>query len=337
MPAAAPRARAPSARRGRPRQPIDRAVQPGGVAVSGPARRGSALDAELAALVARLGAPLAAARELTTLPSPVLERPAWRLELADGRVLKGRVFVDAVEAARFAALAAYLPRPGFPQLLERAGRAVLLEWIPGEGIGAAPPGALLVRCGALLGALHRQVLPSDAAQRFASDPTALPEPLEPLLDEIAAAGWLERAEADALAALARRAQPERCERGLAHLDFCAENLVVARDALPFCIDNATLAVAPLDYDLARTWMRWPLPASARGAFLTGYRQQRETTDFEAGFDYWRICALAHSARLRLRRRAGDVGTPVAGLRETLGQARARASRAAATPALAERV
>ncbi len=304
--------------------------------MSAPARRGSALDAGLALLIARAGAPLAAARELTTLPSPVLERPAWRLELADGRVRKGRVFADAAEAERFAALAAYLPRPGFPRLLERAGRAVLLEWIPGEGVGAAPPASLLGRCGALLGALHRQRLPSDAAQRFASGATALPEPLEPLLGEIAAAGWLESGEVDALAELARRAQPERCERGLAHLDFCAENLVVTREAEPFCIDNATLAVAPLDYDLARTWMRWPLPPEARAAFLAGYRQHRETTDFEAAFDYWRICAHAHSARLRLRRRVGDVGTPVAGLRETLGQARAGGSRALSTPALAER-
>jgi hypothetical protein len=304
--------------------------------VSAPARRGSALDAELAALVARAGAPLAAARELTTLPSPVLERPAWRLELSDGCVRKGRVFADAAEAERFAALAAYLPRPGFPRLLGREGRAVLLEWIPGEGIGAAPPLALLERCGALLGAVHRQRLPADAAQRFASGPTALPEPLAPLLDEIAAAGWLEPSEADALAALAQRAQPERCERGLAHLDFCGENLVVTPAAEPFCIDNATLAVAPLDYDLARTWMRWPLAPAARAAFLAGYRPQRDTAAFETGFDYWRICAHAHSARLRLRRRVGDVGAPVAGLRELLQEARARGSRAAPPPSLAER-
>lgn len=304
--------------------------------MSAAARREAALDAGLSALLDRVGARLAAARELTTLPSPVLERPAWRLELADGRVLKGRVFADASEALRFAALAAYLPRPGFPQLLGREGRAVLLEWIPGEGIGAAPPAALLARCGALLGAVHRQRLPADAAQRFASGPTALPEPLAPLLEEIAAAGWLERAEAEALAALARSEQPEACERGLAHLDFCAENLVVTPRAEPFCIDNATLAVAPLDYDLARTWMRWPLAPQARAAFLTGYRGQRETRGFEAAFDYWRICALAHSARLRLRRRVGDVGAPVAGLRETLRLARARGGRAGAGPGLAER-
>jgi hypothetical protein len=300
------------------------------------APRRATLDSALATLVAQRGAALTAAHELTTLPSPVFERPAWRLELADGQVWKGRVFPDSVEAERFEALAACLPRPGFPKLLARQGRAVLLEWIPGDGIGASAPATLLERCGALLAAVHCQRLPADFAQRYASDASALPEPLAPLLDEISATDWLERSEAEALAALAQRAQPKQCERGLAHLDFCAENLVVSADAQPFCIDNATLAVAPLDYDLARSWMRWPLAPAARAAFLAGYRQQRDTAAFEAAFDYWSICAYAHSARLRLRRRVGDVGRAVAGLRATLRHARARTAGSPPDLLLAER-
>jgi aminoglycoside phosphotransferase (APT) family kinase protein len=272
---------------------------------------------ELAALVRAQGATVASARELTTLPSPVLERPAWRIELADGRVLKGRLFASAEEGERFAALAAHLPRPGFPALLAHAGRAALLEWIAGEPMPALPPEALLRRAGELLGRLHRRPLPADAETRFASHVSALPEPLAPRLDELVAGGLLERAEGEALAKLASRAFPARCERGLVHLDFCADNLVVTTEGAPFAIDNATLCLAPLDYDLARTALRWPLPEALRAAFLDGYRSVRDPSAYEAHADYWRVCAGVHSARLRMQRRAGDASVPVAALRAVL--------------------
>jgi hypothetical protein len=83
------------------------------------------------------------------------------------------------------------------------------------------------------------------------------------------------------------------------------------------VDNATLCVAPLDYDLARTALRWPLPPVARQAFLDGYALWRDPAGFAAHADYWRICAGAHSARLRLERRVGDVAQPVASLRRVL--------------------
>jgi Ser/Thr protein kinase RdoA (MazF antagonist) len=281
------------------------------------APRAASLDPELAALAAKLGAPLVSARELTTLPSPVFDRPAWRIELADGRVLKGRVFGDVEEAARFAELAACLPARGFPMLRAHAGRAALLDWIEGSPMPALPPPALLRRCGELLGCLHRQKLPPDAEPRLSSGPSAVPEPLAPVLDEIAAAGAIEPRERDRLVALSERAFPARCERGLIHLDFCAENLLVSGQGEPWSVDNATLCIAPLDYDLARAALRWPLPPVARQAFLDGYRVWRDPAGFADHADYWRICAAAHSARLRLRRRAGDVATPVASLRRVL--------------------
>jgi aminoglycoside phosphotransferase (APT) family kinase protein len=279
------------------------------------------VNSELEALVRAQGAVPASACELTTLPSPVLERPAWRIELADGRIWKGRIFASAEEGERFAALAAHLPRPGFPALLAHAGRAALLEWIAGEPMPATPSAAQLRRAGELLGRLHRRPLPPDAETRFASPVSALPEPLAPRLAELAAGGLLAPRESEALAKLAERAFPAHCERGLVHLDFCAENLVLTGEGAPVAIDNATLCLAPLDYDLARTALRWPLPEPSRAAFLDGYRSVRDPSAYEAHADYWRVCAGVHSARLRMLRKTGDAGVPVAALRALLRELR----------------
>jgi hypothetical protein len=89
---------------------------------------------------------------------------------------------------------------------------------------------------------------------------------------------------------------------------------------PWLIDNATLCIAPLDYDLARTFYRWPLRGEQRAAFLDGYRELRDPGGFEAARGYWSICAALQSALLRIRRRSGDVAAPVAELRRLLAAA-----------------
>jgi hypothetical protein len=280
------------------------------------------IGADLLGLVEACGARLSGVKELTTLPSPVIERAAWRLELDDGRVLKGRVFPHAVDAERFGELQAGLPRPGFPRLLGQSGRAVLLEWVPGEPVPAEPSPSFLRRCGRLLGQLHRAPVPADAQARLASDATGLPRDLGGELLELAAAGALGAEEAEQLAALAERDQPAQAERGLAHLDLSPENVVVGASGEPWVVDNATLCIAPLDYDLARTFYRWPLSDAARAAFLDGYRELRHPGGFEAARGYWSLCAALQSALLRLRRRSGDVSAPVAALRRLLGGAAA---------------
>ena len=162
------------------------------------AERAGSLDPDLVALVGRLGVPLRAAGELTTLPSPVFDRPAWRLELADGRVLKGRVFADAAEAARFAELAAVLPKPGFP-LRAQLGRARARSRVS----RCRRPGPRCRRCGELLDACRQKLSPDAQARlvgrerRSRSVRCSISSPT----------GVLERRECDALAALAQRAFP----------------------------------------------------------------------------------------------------------------------------------
>jgi Ser/Thr protein kinase RdoA (MazF antagonist) len=291
-----------------------------------------AVDPDLRALLERCGAPLANGHELTRLRSSVLERPAWRLELADGRALKGRIFADEGEAERFCALHRLLPERGFPQLVDRQGRAVLLEWVVGSPPPARPGARLLRDCGRLLGELHRATVPKAEAERLASPASRLPYPLDGELRTIAEAGWLEPGEAERLLAVSERARPEAPEAGLTHLDVCPDNLVVQPAGRPVLIDNATLSLAPLDHDLGRTWYRWPMDPPQREAFLSGYRERRATDAFQAAFPYWRICGLAFSAWLRVTRETGDVSTPVAGLRRVLHWAERQEPAATTDPA-----
>jgi aminoglycoside phosphotransferase (APT) family kinase protein len=291
---------------------------------AGRAAASAPIGAQLLGLVEACGARVSGAKELTTLPSPVVERAAWRLELDDGRVLKGRVFPLASDAERFRELHACLPQPGFPRLLGQSGRAVLLEWVPGEPAPPEPCPAFLRRCGRLLGRLHAAALPTGAPARLASDATHLPRDLGAELRELAAAGALGAEEALRLAALAERDRPAHAERGLAHLDLAPDNVVVDAAGDPWLVDNATLCIAPLDYDLARTFYRWPLRAEQRAAFLAGYRELRDPSGFETARGYWSLCAALQSALLRTRRRSGAVGVPVAELRRLLAGAGAPA-------------
>ena len=101
-------------------------------------------------------------------------------------------------------------------------------------------------------------------------------------------------------ALARRSAPATADWGLCHGDFCAENLLVVPALGLHVVDNETICELWQDYDLARTWYRWPMEALAFAAFLDGYREHRQADTFLAHFQFWAICALLRSAAFRLR-------------------------------------
>jgi Ser/Thr protein kinase RdoA (MazF antagonist) len=290
------------------------------------------VGSDVRVLIERAGRPYRGASELTTLRSSVLERPAWRVDLEGGRSVKVRVFADADEAHRFRELHRHLPEKGFPRLLDHHGAAVLLEWVAGRPLPAEPDASVLRACGELLGRLHRVPAPPDAERRLASGASALPHSLADLFETLVEAARLTADEAARLLEVSERARPERCDRGLVHLDFCPDNLVLADSGTPASIDNATLSFAPLDHDLGRLWYRWPMTSAARGAFLEGYREHRDTRAFQAAFPYWRICGLAFSAWLRVGRRTGDAAVPLRGLREALAWAERMSPAELADPA-----
>ena len=166
---------------------------------------------------------------------------------------------------------------------------------------ADPQPDVVRRCGALLGATHARAVPAglDAEARAAlRDPDAFHARLEQQVDALQRAGALAADVARAAVDHAARRRGADASIGIAHGDLCGENIVAHPTRGPVSIDNGNLAVGHLDYDLARTFYRWPLDEAGRGTFLEGYATRRSPETFLRDERFWMICAIVVGATVQ---------------------------------------
>ena len=85
-------------------------------------------------LIEELGFEVSEALDITDLNGPAAIRRTYRLRLADGRVIKGRILSSLEMGKR---MRRWLPvlDDRFPKLIALQGRATLEEWIDGRGLG----------------------------------------------------------------------------------------------------------------------------------------------------------------------------------------------------------
>ena len=83
--------------------------------------------------------------------------------------------------------------------------------------------------------------------------------------------------------------------GLTHGDFAPDNFLVDAQGQLVCIDNETMRVDALDYDLARTILRWPLSGARRRAFLSAYSTYRDLEPTAHQWPFWLVAVLAGTA------------------------------------------
>lgn len=269
------------------------------------------LGDDLAALVAEAGVALCEVTPLSVRGKRGVAS-VFRLRFADGRVCKGSRIGNAGQVARVASLVAALG-DGAPRLLACRGKALLSEWVDGATLAAADYDAVRVRaCGAWQARVHRG-RPLDAAAAGACLAQRR-ERLQQQLGRLRAGGSLDEGEVAALERLAAVHAPASCEAGVSLSDFCPENIVWRPSGEPCLIDVETLNHEPHDYDLARTWYRWPMSAAQRGDFFAGYRQHRDPASFFAHRPFWLLAAVASSAIFRRDHRADAIGVPLAVLR-----------------------
>lgn len=281
------------------------------------------LGEDLWALVQGRRSPLVAVTVLTSLPSAFGQRASFRLQFADGRVLKGRRFERGDHAERVENLSQFLDRRHFPRVLGRCGSALLLEWIEGEPLSHAKwPPELLQTCGALQGLVHTTPLPNKVDSQSQSAAHDKRVGLERGIRALVEYGAFNRLEGERLIDLAVAHTPGNPAVGLVHGDFCAENIVLQAPGHVYVIDSEKLSIDAYDYDLGRTWYRWPMTAVQREAYYDGYNQHRSSADFMAHFVYWAIVVLVDSAAFRVRAGAGDVSVAIREL-ETLQGVEAR--------------
>ncbi len=268
------------------------------------------LDRELSELVADVGIPLVGATLLTRWWSPLHPRAAWQLQFADGHALKGMRFNSPAVADGVDHLLGLLGDRHFPRIIARRGPAMLLQWIEGAPVTSRRGQADVLRqCGFLHGWIHAQA-PGGAG---ATAPGSKPDwgaRLEAAAEILAKSGTLARREAGELIRQARMHLPLTAATGITHGDFCAENLIAGQPDRIYVIDNETLQMDALDYDLARTWYRWPMGRRHWAAYGGGYSEHRGLADFKAHFPYWSVLVLLESAIWHLAKRTGAESIPL---------------------------
>jgi len=236
----------------------------------------------------------------------------FRLSFSDGLAVEGRILESPARAAVMRGLLSMLDQDSFARVLARHGSALIEEWVDGDALDEVPvTDRHLQRCGRALARLHT------ARPAWVQAPAESPQGLAGRLDDLVDRGLLERASAVYAAALTRRFAPARTSSGLCHGEFCGENIVIRPDGSPCVIDNETIALGFHDYDLARTWYRWPLGAERWGEFLAGYAKARDPGPFLSHFPYWAVRVLVDAFRVLGRRGERDAQEPRGRLREFL--------------------
>lgn len=275
------------------------------------------LGADLLAAVRALDLSLVAATPAAGDGYPGYQPSAFRLETADGRVLKGRLLDNAAAAEQAEYVARALPRV-VPAPLMRCGRALVTEWVEGwRPDGARCTTVLLRQCGALLAGVHLMPIAAADQQRSAARLAGRSANLRDGAAALTAVGILAPDEAEAMIETALRHAPRITSMGFTLGDFCPENTIVARSGEVFFIDHEGLAIDHCDYDFARTWYRWAMTAEQRAAFLDGYAERRSVEAVRTHFPYWAIIALVAAAEFRRLRHADAAAIPIGRLRALL--------------------
>ena len=256
---------------------------------------------DLQALLDQLGGEIESALELTRLVSTSPRKASFKLTLRDGRQVKARRHRTADSFSSVVALLPLLEPLPFSRCIAGAGRVTIEQWV--EGIPLAVQGVSAARAreaGDLLGRVHTTTdLPGSLLAQL---PTGnwYADSIGTHLQELVAAGALSSPQGATLLAMAHASQPASFDTGLIHGDFCADNMVVDGSGRVFVVDNESLQLGALDFDLARCWARWPMSPESRSAFTVGYARHRALDGLAAHARFWAIKALSQSIAVHLR-------------------------------------
>jgi Ser/Thr protein kinase RdoA (MazF antagonist) len=121
------------------------------------------------------------------------------------------------------------------------------------------------------------------------------------LETLTGLAVLEHSLAGAAAEIAAAHAPAACALGFVYGDLCPDNIVLRASGEVCIVDNETLSIEPCDYDVGRTWYRWPMERRDRETFFAGYLEHRPLTTFFTHFPYWAVTAIVDGALFRSRR------------------------------------
>ena len=262
-----------------------------------------------------LGGDIDSSEEITGLWAPGKRRACFRLQLKDGRIVKGRRFASVEKRETFSTLWPVLDGLPFSRLLAAHGIATIEEWV--SGIPVEPDGLVDGSIGELatvLGTLNCRRIPRAASTAKIHGVNWHANRLRNLLAELTTEGHMDSAFATRIFDLASDNRPPDFECGVIHTDFHPQNMVLRRQNELCTIDNEGLRIGVLDFDLARCWRRWPMTDAQRGAFQRAYGHFRCLDSFLSHQVFWSINTLVLTARINAR-----YGCPIEGFLDTLAQ------------------
>jgi hypothetical protein len=262
-------------------------------------------------LLAGLGAPVHAAVALPGSRSTAPPHGSYRLDLVDGRTVKLRQSISPARARGYALLVRDLADPRLVRVLARRLNLTLEEWVPGACLdGTAIRDGHVTAGAALLGSLHAIARVGSRPVRRTVSTRPVREALEADLRTLRDAGAIDEDRARRLLAAAARHDPRVAATSVIHKDLCPENLVIDPHGALRAVDNEWMTVGPTGFDLARTWYRWPMSDPMWRSYLSAYARFADPEPTLAHFTFWRIAAVAKSARIRITRRTGGADVPL---------------------------
>lgn len=268
--------------------------------------------ADIRALLERRGLPFKA---IVALSPPSYGKKAGRIavrvDLSDGSTIKVRRLNGVEDASRLTDLRRRCDA-AFAPVIAQDGPFLVETWIDGAELTEAEAAGRAEQLGAMLGRLHATTV--SAPHPIETRPRR--ERAVEQMNGLAAAGVMTAALRDALRDDLERTDPHEASPAVVHLDYCPENLVVARDGSLHAIDNEWIRVDAAGVDLGRTYSRWPVSADAWTRFLHGY--STTAPGQPARLKFWLIVMAAAGATIRLRRSPASCALPLARLRELGG-------------------
>ena len=273
---------------------------------------------DLFSLFQRLDFHVVEVSRLTTLFSNHLQRGSFKVTLVDGRVFKARFFPKAEEAENVKHLSEFLDPVCFPRVLASSGRGLLIEWIEGEPLDYQKCEIdIFMKAGTIQGALHSSILPRQLDNQSHSDSHYWKNRLERKIKYLVEKEFLTPSEGEGLLSIARIHPFNNLDIGLAHGDFCLDNMILNEEDNVSIIDIETVSVTAFSYDLARTTSRWQMHTEQRQAYLNNYSKLRNPDEFLRNFSFWIILVLVESAVFFAQGQMINLNEPLAELREIL--------------------
>jgi thiamine kinase-like enzyme len=256
---------------------------------------------DLLNLVDKQDGVIASFKNLSLLQTSESSRASFRLNLVDGRVFKGRQFVSTDKMSSLTKLLGRLQEFPFSPLIASQGIATLETWI--EGVPLAIQDVQdehIAMSASILCRLHN-------VDDFNEDEAFMPVSNRVSLDRVKTdiqklkqKGLLLSGSAENLIGMVEQDIPVDLEMGIIHTDLHPGNMVVTPDGKIVVIDNEHLDIGPLDYDVARTWSRWPMNGSQRKVFRTNYEEFRSFEPFLTHERFWAIQSLSRTASIQAR-------------------------------------